>query len=251
MKCESTTSDMQALESAAFAAWPSASAIDLHGWRLRLDQGYTKRTNSLNATEQSRNLSLAEIDGIEKRFRQQGLAPTFRITSFSPVAETDSLLARKGYLHCGSSLVMTRRLCDADACNQPDPALAQDARQWLETFQAVSRKSGSSQALHLAILKRISHPTAWAVLEAAGSPLCCGLGVIVDHQMGLFDIASHACHQRQGLARRLCGQMLAWGYRRGARLAFLQVEASNTAALRLYQGLGFQPVYHYWYRVLA
>lgn len=251
MKCASTTSDMQALESAAFAAWPSATSIDLHGWRLRLDQGYTKRANSLNATGHSLNLSPAAIDDVEKRFRQHGLAPTFRITSFSPVTDTDALLAHKGYLHCGSSLVMTRPLCDADARDQPDPALAQGARQWLETFQAVSGKSGSNQVLHLAILKRISHPVAWAMLEADGGPLSCGLGVVVDHQLGLFDIASHPGHQRQGLARRLCGQMLAWGCRRGAHIAFLQVEAANTPAIRLYEGLGFQPAYQYWYRVLA
>ena len=37
---------------------------------------------------------------------------------------------------------------------------------------------------------------------------------------------------------------------RGARRAFLQVEADNTAAAALYTGLGFQPAERYVYREL-
>ena len=48
---------LQALEAAAFSAWPSQHSIDVHGWLLRLDRGYTKRANSANATAHSSELT--------------------------------------------------------------------------------------------------------------------------------------------------------------------------------------------------
>lgn len=250
---QATSTTLQSLESAAFAAWPSALSDDINGWRLRLDRGYTKRANSANATAQSQKLSDADIDSIEAQFQQRGLTPTFRLTSFAPILEADALLAQRGYLHFDLSLVMTRPLADTDTDTDGSagPALAGSSERWLEAFRDVSGKSGADQAVHLDILRRIAHPCAWAVQARAGSPLSCGLGVLVDRNLGLFDIATRESHQRQGLGRQVCREMLSWGRERGADTAFLQVLAANHAAVRLYEGLGFQVAYKYWYRVQA
>jgi len=42
--------------------------------------------------------------------------------------------------------------------------------------------------------------------------------------------------------------MLSLGRASGARVAYLQVTEANVAARSLYYGLGFQELYHYWYR---
>ena len=55
--------------------------------------------------------------------------------------------------------------------------------------------------------------------------------------------------RRQGLARRLTQSIGAWGRMHGARFAYLQVVATNSAALPLYAALGFETVYSYAYRV--
>jgi ribosomal protein S18 acetylase RimI-like enzyme len=244
---------MQALEAAAFAAWPSERTLDLRGWHLRLDRGHTKRANSANATTNALPLRERDIDAIEARFRRHGLVPTFRLPSDLPTPasarEADDRLACRGYRTCDASLVMTRPLSPDDA--MADPALAADATAWLGAFCEVTGRTGEDQAAHREILQRIAHPCAWAVQSSDGRPVCCGLGVLVDRQVGLFDIATCADHQRRGEARRLCRALMAWGARRGADTAFLQVLATNRTAIDLYDGLGFRVAYAYHYRVLA
>ncbi|WP_422566934.1 GNAT family N-acetyltransferase [Ideonella sp.] len=238
---------LQAFESAAFAAWPAQQSLDLLGWHLRLDRGYTKRANSANATAQSLPLTASDVQAIENHFRRSGLTPTFRLTSFAPIEDSDRLLDACGYRACDESLVMTRSL--AGFVDGSEIAFAPDAAAWLDAFAHASGKRGADQAVHLEILRRITAPCAWAVHASDGPSPACGLGVLVGDQLGLFDVATHRDHQRRGLARMLCGGLLGWGARRGAQTAFLQVVAANSPAIRLYESLGFEIAYRYWYRV--
>jgi ribosomal protein S18 acetylase RimI-like enzyme len=240
---------MQSLETAAFSAWPALETEDFKGWSLRLDRGYTKRANSANSSVQAQVLSATDIDYIDRRFQSHGLSPIFRLTSNAPVAETDALLIERGYRFVDLSLVMTAPLSSAPASSSL--ALAADPATWLAGFQAASGKSGADQAMHLDILRRIKDACAFAMKSENGSPLCCGLGVVVGDKLGLFDIATHPAHRGRGLAKALCRELMSWGYGLGARTAFLQVVGSNTSAIGLYERLGFRYAYHYWYRVVA
>ena len=56
-------------------------------------------------------------------------------------------------------------------------------------------------------------------------------------------------HRRRGLALAIMSALLEWGAERGATTAYLQVLGDNTAALGLYEGLGFTT--HHAYRYLA
>jgi hypothetical protein len=240
---------MNTLECAAFAAWPALEEQDLHGWRLRFADGYTKRANSANPTTESADLSASQIADIEHRYREQGLPPIFRLTSFSAPQYTDSVLAGKGYRFTDLSLVMVAPLSvEREA---PSLSVAPDAETWLKAFQNVSGKLGPDQAIHLKLLRSIQSPCAFAVDLSAEGPVCCGLGVSVRDQLGLFDIATSQPYRGRGLAKKLCSSLLAWGRRSGAQSAFLQVAGSNTVAIRLYESMGFRRAYHYWYRVLA
>lgn len=214
---------------------------------MRLDRGYTKRANSANATAQSRPLTANDVESIEAHFRLSGLTPTFRLTSFAPIEDSDRLLGSRGYRSCDASLVMTRSL--AGFAEGAEAAFAPNAAAWLKAFVHASGKRGADQAVHLEILRRIAAPCAWAVHSDDAPSLTCGLGVLVEDKLGLFDIATRQDHQRRGLARVLCEGLLAWGARRGAQTAFLQVVATNAPAIRLYEVLGFEIAYRYWYRV--
>lgn len=238
---------MHALEAAAFAAWPALSETLYRGWHLRWAEGYTKRANSANAGPQAQALGEADIDSVAGFYQARQLPAIFRLTSATSPAGVDALLGRLGYQHRDASLVLHGALDSASAAG---PQLY-DARHWLQGFQQIAGQLGPDQQRHLQLIDAIAAPCAFALDLHDGEPVCCGLAVQVGDQLGLFDVATAPAYRGQGRAARLCRQLLAWGRQRGAQRAFLQVLASNQPAIRLYEGLGLRPAYHYWYRVKA
>lgn len=59
-------------------------------------------------------------------------------------------------------------------------------------------------------------------------------------EMEILNLAVVAKHRRRGLGRRLVAEALARGRARGAQRCWLEVRASNRAALEFYHALGFQ-----------
>jgi ribosomal protein S18 acetylase RimI-like enzyme len=99
------------------------------------------------------------------------------------------------------------------------------------------------------LLRSIAAPVGFARVEENGQPVAFALGVVDGDHVGLFDVLVAPQARRRGLARRLTQSIGAWGRQHGARYAYLQVVASNAAALPLYADLGFETVYSYAYRV--
>jgi len=58
-------------------------------------------------------------------------------------------------------------------------------------------------------------------------------------------VGVEAAHRRQGWAARVTSALAAWAAGAGARSAYLQVEDGNTAAVRLYEKLGFRTAHRY------
>ena len=61
----------------------------------------------------------------------------------------------------------------------------------------------------------------------------------VADELHILDLATELFSRRTGIARKLVLAAIKRGKERGALRAFLEVRASNTAALALYEGLGF------------
>jgi [ribosomal protein S18]-alanine N-acetyltransferase len=62
---------------------------------------------------------------------------------------------------------------------------------------------------------------------------------VVFEELHIMNLAVQPQLRRRGIARDLVQQALAIGEAKGARIALLEVRASNTAAHALYEGLGF------------
>lgn len=237
-----------ALEQRMFRAWPALESRQAHGWLQRFADGYTKRANSINALT-SRNEFTSEIrEELEAPYRARGLPPVWRLTPLAP-AETDTSLARLGYRRIDQSLVQAAAL-DSRFFADPEVQIAPLASpDWLAHFALHSPVAPAHREAMTRMLTSIAAPVGFARVEMAGRFAGFALGVVDGDHVGLFDVLVAPTARRQGLARRLTQSIGAWGRTHGARFMYLQVVATNIAALPLYASLGFASVYSYAYRV--
>jgi N-acetylglutamate synthase len=247
---------IEAIEQAGLASWPALEEQRIAGWLLRASDGYTRRTNSANTAGAHTGQLADDLPLIERFFTQRGLPPTLRLLSTPDDLAIDRMLAQRGYRLCEDPCSVMARPLDGDAGDtprQPGPphrfALLPDAATWLCEFIRIKDDDGPHQKIHLAMLRALTQPAAFAVVQADDSePQGCGLGVVSGGHLGLFDIATDSTHRRQGLGTALCQGLMAWGREQGAHTAYLQVVADNHGAVELYRRLGFEERYRYWYR---
>jgi len=99
------------------------------------------------------------------------------------------------------------------------------------------------------MLAAIAPPKGFAFVQQDGEPLAMAIGVVQGNHMGLFDVLVMPRARRRGLARRVTESLYTWAYAHGARFAYLQVVATNAAAMPLYAAQGFRTLYAYEYRI--
>jgi ribosomal protein S18 acetylase RimI-like enzyme len=122
---------------------------------------------------------------------------------------------------------------------------------WLEGFAQANAVQPDHRPVHRRMLQSIAWPAAFATLQVDGEPVGFGLAVLERGTVGLYDIVIAPQRRGLGLGRALVLGLLCWGRGQGAQWAQLQVREPNAAARGLYEGLGFQALYGYHYRLPA
>jgi len=243
---------VRAVEEASLNAWPAMRQTLLDGWLLRFSQGFTKRANCIVPLYPSLRPAGEKIRYCENLYARERLNTIFRLTSIGDNAALDGLLAERGYRAVEPSRVLLCPLTGPPDGSEGSAevvcrSLAQD--DWLDVYARLTGMPATARALHGAIVKGIGADCRGIALYSGGEPVACGLGVLEEGLLGLFDIVTASHHRRRGLGTRLLVELLAWGRARSARGAYLQVVADNVPALSLYERFGFRELYHYWYRV--
>lgn len=250
LSSSSDLSQVRRLEELAFAGWPALETHDVAGWRLRFSGGYTKRANSINALGQNAQVDGGTLDALEAAYRERDQRPAWRLTPLAPPAMAD-LLARRGHQPIERSLLQVCPLQPGFAASpevsiQPVPAAA-----WTEAFCTYSPVRLEHRHTMRRMLASIAAPAGFAFVEEAGQPMAVAIGAVQGDHMGLFDVLVMPHARRRGLARKVTESLYAWAWSHGARFAYLQVVATNQAAMPLYAAQGFRTVYDYEYFVPA
>jgi len=230
-----------------FRARPSLETVEFDGWVLRFANGYTKRANSVNPHFDSTRPVAEKIARCEMHYAERGLPTIFRLTAFSRPAALDSTLADAGYGLLDRSLVLAAPLDPAPAPGYSDVRTV-PADAWFAAFDRLRRPDPVACTTHRRIVEASEGTCRFAIVEVGGEPVACGLGVLIDDAVGLFDLFTAKPHRHCGYGSAIVGAALRWAHRRGARTAFLQVHSENDSALRLYERFGFALAYPYWYR---
>jgi N-acetylglutamate synthase len=240
--------EVRRLEELAFAGWPAMESRDSAGWRLRFASGYTKRANSISALTPNAETDSATVRELETAYRDQGLPAVWRLTPLAPPAITEILTARH-YRMIERSLLQVCPLHGDPVVHSEVRIHAQPTAAWMEAFSAHSPVRPEHRHTMRAMLAAIAAPAGFAIVEEQGQPMALALGAVEGDHMGLFDVLVMPHARRRGLARKVTETLYAWARGHGARFAYLQVVATNSAAMPLYAAQGFHTVYEYEYLI--
>jgi ribosomal protein S18 acetylase RimI-like enzyme len=226
----------------------------LDGWLIRYSPGKARRARCINAVAQGRMPFEDRLQSAGSIFDAAGLPMVFRITPYTQPEGLDAALERHGFVRMDETCVLARSLPPAYAARVPlpvgthaTPLTAEEASRVLAVFR---NSPPDQEAGHLRRLQTSPVPYhAWAIRrDEDGLVLACGQWAQESEVAGLYDVYTHDRHRNQGLAKALCDVLLARAAAQGSRLAYLQVEATNHPARKVYDSLGFQPGYSYHYR---
>jgi N-acetylglutamate synthase len=99
------------------------------------------------------------------------------------------------------------------------------------------------------LLQRVDRPSAFATALISNRPVAVGRAVADTGWAGVFDMATLPDARHQGAASAVLATLADWASSQGSAHMYLQVTQDSTAALRLYQHVGFEEVCTYHYRV--
>jgi ribosomal protein S18 acetylase RimI-like enzyme len=239
------------LEELSLNGWPSLQTVLYDGWLLRFADGYTKRSNSVSAIYRGGDDSDLErkIAFCEKMYEARGIRTVFKVTPFVP-ALLDEKLERLGYAKIDHTLVKTARL--SDIANSPRGGLevkAELTEEWLEAIAGMQRLGLSQLKTTRAMLESQPLRQGFALLKENGVPVACGLVVIEGSWAGIYDLVTAPDARGRGCGEQVTRGLFGFARGLGAEMGYLLVVRDNAAANRLYDKLGFEPAYDYWYRV--
>lgn len=224
------------------------------GWLVRTSPGKAQRARCINAVAPGRQPVAAKLAACAERFAALGLPLLVRITPFTEPAGLDDMLAAAGFVfHDDTRVMVLPRLAAAalDAGAGPEAASWQEvaAPAFAESIGALRGSSPQARRAHAQRLEAAPVPYRGFTLTRGGEVLACGQIAHEGDLVGLYDIATAAAQQRQGLGSWLCKRLLTIAMSEaGSKDAYLQVGADNEPARRIYQRLGFEDAYAYHYR---
>lgn len=240
-----STADELALDRITARSLRPAETHELDGWLLRADHGLLRRANSVLPAGQLRRPLPDALDEARAWYAERGL-PLLVAIPVEARRLLDAELGERGWDFEVESHVMTARLdhvraaaadAEVELTDQPDDA-------WL----ALYRGGEAATEVGRALLTRHDTVT-FAQIRDNGDTVAVARGTVEDGWLGVMAVEVAPEHRRRGLARAVTAALWQWGREAGATRTFLQVERENTAAVALYERLGYHVHHDYLYRV--
>ena len=240
---------MRRYEAAGFRAWPAASVQYDGTWLIRLNAGHpAKRLNSVNPLDPGDLTGVNErIARAARRFESYGRPLTFRM---SPLAgyRLSAQFDQKGWSRFSESLVMDMDLDAPIVENARDQIPLKDIGTFIAALMKVRGADAALRPGLSEILGAIKPEVGLFVAETGDTPVSTLICVQDGDLASLFEVVTAVDARDRGHARSTILSALKWARLRGARRAWLQVEADNAPAVHLYRVLGFREAYRYHYR---
>lgn len=159
-------------------------------------------------------------------------------------------MAGLGYASLDLTSVQTRSLAHLRKPDLHSAVIHEEVSDdWLANFEHISGLSAYNMNVMKRMLSSIQTKKALISLYAEDRVVSCGLGVLEQEYIGLYDIVTDADCRNRGYGEQMILHLLQWGVQLGAKYSYLAVVANNRPALRLYEKLGYAEIHKYWYRI--
>lgn len=240
-------------ERRALRGWPAVEQEPLGSWVLRSAGGFSARANSALALG-SPGLPLeAALDAVGEFYARRGLPALAQVVVGS---DDEAALERHGWrdarpgeavtaFQTASVAQVARRLRTLPAADHPEATASLSNRAnaaWLAGDERALRHRDAALAV-------LEGPAEVAFVTLGDPVVAKGRVSHVDDWAGITDVWVAPEHRRRGLALEVLRALVGWAAEQGATTTYLQVRGDNSAALALYERLGF--VTHHSYRYLA
>ncbi|WP_201863013.1 GNAT family N-acetyltransferase [Microvirga soli] len=241
------------VEEACLNGWPALREAVFDGWLIRLADGYTRRTNSVNLLSAGTLPLDHKVRYCEAVYAAQGQPTIFCIPTHADPALSRNL-DQRGYCPPeDESCVLYKDFAEAVPEAAGDVVLEEGfpGEDWLNALARLHGQSEAARSTHCKILKSLSVPAVFAAVRGNDGRLgALAYGAVHDGLVCVNSVVTDPTCRRQGLARKAVVAVLGWAQERcRATGACLAVVADSAPARALYRDLGFnREVYRYHYR---
>lgn len=216
------------------------------GWVLRFNEGHTKRANSVSPLYDSDTALDEKIDYCEKQYAKHGLPCIFKLTDKH--TELDGALTKRGYETLEPTDVMTLETGGKFGKDEEYISFTKPDEEWLKAyFEYECITDASKQELIKRMLSLVTVDTIYGAVKHEGNIVSCASAAIERGHVLVQNVVTDPENRRKGFAGKVCSSLISEAENYGAHTAYLQVVQANTAAVKLYEKLGYQKIYTYKY----
>jgi ribosomal protein S18 acetylase RimI-like enzyme len=231
-----TRDELVRMERCHVKAWPAFETRDIQGWHWRFSGGGSQRANSVSTIDFTGDDPAAALAEAESLYRAKGVPTRIQTFDFTAPAGLDEVLRARGYSTTEDTLTMVKRIepqttpADTEQYDRAEP-------QWREVYLGAITENRRS--INTLIQDTIPEPRAFFACRRAGKVISTALSVIGFGCAVVECVATREDARRQGGAEATLRALEAWAALQDAALLGLQVVATNTPAVALYERLGF------------
>jgi GNAT superfamily N-acetyltransferase len=237
------------IEDAALTASQPREQAFYDGWLLRYANGKAKRARSVNLIGAGARALEEKLAYCAAFYARREVPFILRMTPFSRPEAVDQSLERLGYGASEDTRVMVADLGPGAPAAAPDvPVVTLDRAAFGAALVGLHGLDAARAAVERDRYASAVVDGIYLAVFEDDRVVACGSAVVDDGLVGIFGMVTASTRRGSGLATALVGALLQRAGARGCTTAYLQVEAGNAPARRVYSKFGFRDGYAYWYR---
>jgi ribosomal protein S18 acetylase RimI-like enzyme len=244
------------MQELATNAWPSNFYVFQNGWIMRLSLGIHQRSNSVLPLYYVGSDLKKDISAVEIFYQNNSTKSRFQIAEYCAPVELDAVLDELGYQKVSPTLVMTITTEKLEQILSRFKttydrwyfSLSDDTETWFHKVSEFGEFSEAKMKEKHQIIKNIKRQKMFFQCKSNTEIIAVTLCVIENETMGIFEVSVKPSERRKGVGQGLMIYILRWAVNNNIVHIYLQVEESNSAAISLYNKLGFETCYSYHYR---